>query len=128
MSADRRLSNHPLPLLQKEGRRLRNFIIVVADMKKGSQINQNFHVVYREVDGWFIATVPALPGCHTQGKTLNQAEQRITEAIEVYMESKAVMLSCDIQQRNVRPLSPSIAVKKFRNPFSWTSSSKQSLL
>lgn len=48
---------------------------------------RTFHVVYREEGGWFIATVPELPGCHTQGKTLSQAEERIKEAIEVYLES-----------------------------------------
>lgn len=55
-------------------------------MKKHS-LTRTFHVVYREERGWFIATVPELPGCHTQGKTLAQAEERITEAIEVYLES-----------------------------------------
>ncbi|HBL39533.1 TPA: HicB family protein [Candidatus Uhrbacteria bacterium] len=56
-------------------------------MKKLFTANRNFHVIYREEHDWFIATVPELPGCHTQGKTLHQAEQRITEAIEVYLES-----------------------------------------
>lgn len=56
--------------------------------KTHQSIVQQFHVVYREEDGWFIATVPALPGCHTQGKTLAQTEKRITEAIEVYLESQ----------------------------------------
>jgi antitoxin HicB len=51
---------------------------------------KQFHVVYREENGWFIATVPALPGCHTQGKSLSQAEKRIKEAIEAYLESMQV--------------------------------------
>ena len=46
-----------------------------------------FHVVYQETDEGYIATVPTLPGCHTQGKTLFQAENRIKEAIAVYLES-----------------------------------------
>ena len=58
-------------------------------MNKTFPVDRNFQVVYREEDGWFIATVPELPGCHTQGKTLAQAESRITEAIEVYLESLA---------------------------------------
>ena len=63
-------------------------LVGLGGMKKPSIINK-FQVVYREEEDWFIATVPQLPGCHTQGKTLAQAEERITEAIEVYLESLA---------------------------------------
>ena len=57
-------------------------------MKTLKSVVRKFQVVYRETDdGWFIATVPALPGCHTQGKSLAQTEKRITEAIETYLES-----------------------------------------
>ena len=37
-------------------------------------------------DGVFLAYVPALPGCHTQGRTLSEVEDRIREAIELYLE------------------------------------------
>ena len=40
-----------------------------------------------EESGWFVAEVPALPGCVTQGKTLAQAKERIKEAIELYLET-----------------------------------------
>ena len=36
-----------------------------------------------------MAFVPALPGCHTQGETLEEAEQSVAEAIAVYLESLA---------------------------------------
>jgi predicted RNase H-like HicB family nuclease len=35
----------------------------------------------------YVATVPALPGCVSQGKTRRQALRNIREAIEVYIES-----------------------------------------
>jgi len=38
-------------------------------------------------DGWFVVTVPALPGCITQGKTVEEAEANAREAIEAYLES-----------------------------------------
>ena len=38
-------------------------------------------------DGWFVVTVPALPGCITQGKTVSEAEANAREAIEGYLES-----------------------------------------
>jgi len=37
-------------------------------------------------DGYFIATVPSLPGCHTQAKNLDELMKRIEEAIELYLE------------------------------------------
>ena len=40
-------------------------------------------------EGGYVAFVPALPGCHTQGETLEEAEANIKEAIEAYLESVA---------------------------------------
>jgi predicted RNase H-like HicB family nuclease len=39
-------------------------------------------------DGFFIASVPALPGCHTQAKSLDMLMKRIQEAIQLYLEVK----------------------------------------
>ncbi|HET9743237.1 MAG TPA: type II toxin-antitoxin system HicB family antitoxin [Terriglobales bacterium] len=36
-----------------------------------------------------VAFVPALPGCHTQGETLEEAEANVREAIPLYLESLA---------------------------------------
>jgi predicted RNase H-like HicB family nuclease len=38
-------------------------------------------------EGGFVATVPTLPGCHTQGVTLEDAERNVAEAIEAYIDS-----------------------------------------
>jgi len=35
----------------------------------------------------YVATVPALPGCVSQGRTRKQALRSVKEAIEVYLES-----------------------------------------
>ncbi|MFH1587353.1 MAG: type II toxin-antitoxin system HicB family antitoxin [Candidatus Diapherotrites archaeon] len=43
-------------------------------------------VIEKDKDGWFIVDVPALPGCHTQGKTKKEALKNIKEAIELYLE------------------------------------------
>jgi len=43
-------------------------------------------VIEKDEDGWFIVDVPALPGCHTQGKTKKEALKNIKEAIELYLE------------------------------------------
>lgn len=38
-------------------------------------------------DGWYVTTVPDIPGCYTQGKTISQVLDRIKEAIEVCLEA-----------------------------------------
>ena len=40
----------------------------------------------RDSEGWYVASVPDLPGCHTQGKTVEQALERVREAIVAYIE------------------------------------------
>ena len=50
--------------------------------------NYSYSVYYEAVpEGGYVAFAPALPGCHTQGETLEEAESNIKEAIEVYLES-----------------------------------------
>lgn len=41
---------------------------------------------YEGEDGYVVAEVPSLPGCISQGKTLEEAKANIQEAIELYIE------------------------------------------
>ncbi|MBO3841713.1 MAG: type II toxin-antitoxin system HicB family antitoxin [Candidatus Brockarchaeota archaeon] len=41
-------------------------------------------IVEKDEDGYYVASVPELPGCHTQAKTLDELTDRIREAIELY--------------------------------------------
>ena len=43
-------------------------------------------VIERDEDGYFVASVPALRGCHTQAKSLDVLMKRIREAIELCLE------------------------------------------
>ncbi|MGB5240275.1 MAG: type II toxin-antitoxin system HicB family antitoxin [Prochlorococcaceae cyanobacterium] len=43
-------------------------------------------VVEEDSEGFFVASVPALPGCHTQARSLDQLMERIKEAIELCLE------------------------------------------
>ena len=45
-------------------------------------------VVERDEHGWYVASVPELPGCHTQAKTLDKLTERVKEAIEAYLEAE----------------------------------------
>jgi predicted RNase H-like HicB family nuclease len=46
-------------------------------------------ILEQEPDGGFVALVPALPGCVSQGDTREQVMRNIREAIELYIEDCA---------------------------------------
>jgi len=43
-------------------------------------------VVERDAEAYFVASVPALPGCHTQARSLDDLMARIQEAISLCLE------------------------------------------
>lgn len=43
-------------------------------------------ILQQEADGGYVATVPALPGCVSQGDTREQVIANVREAITVYLE------------------------------------------
>jgi predicted RNase H-like HicB family nuclease len=47
-------------------------------------------IVERDSEGWYVASVPELSGCHTQAKSLDKLMERIQEAIELclFIEAK----------------------------------------
>jgi predicted RNase H-like HicB family nuclease len=63
-----------------------------ASPKELTQFGQENHpmrytvVLEREEDGGYVASVPALPGCVSQGDTRSEALNNIREAIELYVE------------------------------------------
>ena len=44
-------------------------------------------LIEQDEDGHFVAEVPALPGCISQGRTRDEAIRNVQEAIEGYLES-----------------------------------------
>lgn len=44
-------------------------------------------LIERDEEGSYVATVPGLPGCHTQAKTLDALMRRAKEAIELCLEA-----------------------------------------
>lgn len=58
---------------------------------------QQFKVIIeQDEDGYFVASVPALPGCYTQSKTLPELKKRIHEAVLLCLE----MVRLDTEYRN----------------------------
>jgi predicted RNase H-like HicB family nuclease len=47
-------------------------------------------VVEKDEDGYYVASVPELPGCHTQAKTLDKVMERIKEAIQACLEAEGL--------------------------------------
>ncbi|HLC56248.1 MAG TPA: type II toxin-antitoxin system HicB family antitoxin [Candidatus Nanoarchaeia archaeon] len=45
-------------------------------------------IIEKDEEGWFVSEVIGLPGCHTQGKTIDQLLERTKEAIKAYLESE----------------------------------------
>lgn len=45
-------------------------------------------VIERDADGLYVASVPALPGCHTQASTREELLSRIREAIALHLEDR----------------------------------------
>lgn len=50
----------------------------------------SYSVFYEQaLERGYVAFVPALPGCHTQGETLEETERNVKDAIALYLESLA---------------------------------------
>ena len=43
-------------------------------------------IIEKDETGYYVAEVPALPGCFSQGSTFEEAEINIREAIELWLE------------------------------------------
>ena len=61
--------------------------------KLGVNMTRQFDVIIeKDSAGYFIASVPTLPGCHTQAKSLDDLMERIREAIELCLEVQGDVL------------------------------------
>jgi predicted RNase H-like HicB family nuclease len=50
-------------------------------------MSREFNVVIeQDEDGYYLASVPALRGCHTQAKSLDDLMERVREVIELCLE------------------------------------------
>jgi predicted RNase H-like HicB family nuclease len=43
-------------------------------------------IIERDEDGYYVASVPELKGCHTQAKSLNELMERVKEAVSLYCD------------------------------------------
>jgi len=47
-------------------------------------------VIERDSEGYYVATVPQIPACHTQALSLDEVMLRVREAIELCLEVEGV--------------------------------------
>jgi predicted RNase H-like HicB family nuclease len=45
-------------------------------------------VIERDAEGYYVASVPELPGCHTQAKSLDLLMRRVREAIDLCLDQQ----------------------------------------
>lgn len=45
-------------------------------------------VIERDAEGYYVASVPALPGCHTQARSMDDLIERVKEAITLCLEDR----------------------------------------
>ena len=50
-------------------------------------MSYTYRVIIEPDEGGFHAFVPALPGCHTWGKTIDEARAMVRDAIDAYLRS-----------------------------------------
>jgi predicted RNase H-like HicB family nuclease len=49
---------------------------------------KTYRVAYeRDETGWWVASVRSVRGCHTQGRTVDEARRRIVEALELFVDN-----------------------------------------
>lgn len=69
-----------------------------------------FHVkIDQDEDGFFLASVPALPGCYSDGETEEEARRNIQEAMELWLEAedaKAVAALPEAEQKTLVEIAP----------------------
>jgi predicted RNase H-like HicB family nuclease len=59
----------------------------VYNGRRGYTVPRQFDVVIeRDQEGYYVASVPQIPACHTQARSLDEVTQRIREAIELCLE------------------------------------------
>jgi len=62
-------------------------IISLAELIAGKIMYEFDTIIMEDETGGYVAFVPALPGCHTQGDTLQELLENVKEAIELYLET-----------------------------------------
>src|SRR5207244_3692169 len=59
--------------------------LLIESLRAGERMRYTV-ILEQEADGGYVASVPALPGCVSQGDSREEALRNIREAVELYIE------------------------------------------
>ena len=62
---------------------------MISSIKKHGEIMKFIITLFKDEDGMYIAECPSIPGCVSQGKTEQEAESNIQDAIKECLEVRA---------------------------------------
>ncbi|RLE59322.1 MAG: type II toxin-antitoxin system HicB family antitoxin [Thermoprotei archaeon] len=60
------------------------WVCCVGDVRRAFEFDV---VILEDESGGYVALVPSLPGCHTQGESIDEVLDSVREAIELYLET-----------------------------------------
>ena len=69
------------PLHVSESDAVRDLAAILKRVQAGAEV-----VIERDAEGYYVASVPQIPACHTQARSLDEVTERIREAIELCLE------------------------------------------
>ena len=59
-----------------------------VDEERRRGMSNYMAIIHKEPNGWYSAEVPALPGCYTDGATLDEIHFNLKEAIQLYLQDQ----------------------------------------
>jgi predicted RNase H-like HicB family nuclease len=64
-----------------------------------TEMGSIFTAIFEKADGWYIGYVEELPSANTQGKTLEEAQENLHEAIELNLLSNRKLAKKEISEK-----------------------------
>ncbi len=55
--------------------------------KKTDEDSVKLTAAFKQIDGWWAASIEEIPGVHTQGETLEEARENLRDALEMVLEA-----------------------------------------
>lgn len=81
---------------------------------------RTYSLVVEPQEGGYLAYFPALPGCHTWGKTFEEAVKNAEEALAVYIETRAAHSDEIPDETNIKePVSLGVTVRTPRHSLAY---------
>lgn len=76
-------------------------------------MSQTFTAIYKKDGKWYLGWIEEIPGVNTQGRTLREVKENLTEALLLVLEVNRVMARREISGRVTRqPLTITLDEKR----------------